>query len=496
MKKNLALTSTLFFGFLFLFSSTSWSSDAATPKVIYGDDNRLEYYQEPDPILRQMSESTAIMILKSSLKAVAGGYTLNTNETLLSEGVCPDEPFATQPSPGFCSAFLVADNVLVTAGHCISEMTLNDRAFVFGFRLNSPTQVVTFFSQDDVYYPYRVIQRSTGDSDWAVVRLDRPVAGRSPLPFRTSGNVPDNQSLCVLGYPRGIPLKISAGAAVRSNSHPDFFVANLDTYSGNSGSAVVNLETYEVEGVLVRGETDFIKDNQQDCLRSKRCTDSGCAGEDCTRATEWAAVVLNNTGPTQTPTVSPTATPTDPNQPTPTQTPSPTPTTSGISTPTPTPTLNDDHGNTFLTASHIPVNVVIPGAIQYPGDLDFFSFDAIQGELYNLETTPGSLDDTFLELYGTDGTTLLASDDDEGYGLASEIGWIASASGVFYAKVRAFKPSQVGSYSFRISGPCPFPCEDGYLPSDLNKDGLIDAKDLLLFMNEYGLSYPTPTPSR
>lgn len=494
MKIIIALLIPLLSGLIIPFSQASEPVEV-TPKVIYGDDNRLEYFQEPDPVLRTLSESTAIMLLKTSLKAAPGGFTLNTNETLLSEGACSDELFASQPSPGFCSAFLVADNILVTAGHCISENTLNDRVLVFGFRLNSATQVVTFFPQADVYYPYRVIQRSTGNSDWAVIRLDRPVVGRAPLPFRTSGIIPNNQPLCVMGYPLGIPLKISSGAAVRDNSNSSYFVANLDTYHGNSGSAVFNLDTYEVEGILVRGEDDFIWDPQKNCKRSKRCTDSGCAGEDCTRSTEWAAVVLNNIGPTMTPTLSPTATPTNPNQPTPTWTPSPTPTTSGLPTPTATQTLNDDHGNTFMTASHIPVNVVIPGTINYPGDLDFFSFDAIQGELYNIETTPGSLDDTYLELYGTDGVSLLASDDDEGYGLASEISWVAQSPGTYFAKVKAFKPSQTGTYSLRVSGPCPAPPDDGYLPSDLNKDGLIDTMDLLLFMQEYGISYPTPTPT-
>ncbi|MEK7233144.1 MAG: S46 family peptidase [Elusimicrobiota bacterium] len=39
------------------------------------------------------------------------------------------------------------------------------------------------------------------------------------------------------------------------SSNPGFFVANLDTYGGNSGSAVFNVETNLVEGILLRSES-------------------------------------------------------------------------------------------------------------------------------------------------------------------------------------------------------------------------------------------------
>jgi hypothetical protein len=76
---------------------------------------------------------------------------------------------------------------------------------------------------------------------------------------------------------------------VRNNAPAAFFVANLDTYGGNSGSPVFNSNTREVEGVLVRGETDFA--TQGGCQVSLVCPTSGCRGEDCTRTTEFANLV-------------------------------------------------------------------------------------------------------------------------------------------------------------------------------------------------------------
>ena len=119
--------------------------------------------------------------------------------------------------------------------------------------------------------------------DYAVVKLDRPVVGHNPLRLRQSGSLSVNDSIVVMGYPSGIPLKIAGGAKVRS-LQSGYFVANLDTYGGNSGSAVFNETTGEVEGILVRGETDFVSNGN--CRVSNKCKDDECRGEDVTTIAE------------------------------------------------------------------------------------------------------------------------------------------------------------------------------------------------------------------
>ena len=128
-------------------------------------------------------------------------------------------------------------------------------------------------------------------ADYAVVELDRNVTGRTPLKFRTEGQVSDNAGLVVIGHPSGIPTKVAGGANVRSQSN-GFFVANLDTYGGNSGSAVFNSKTGNVEGILVRGERDFVY--KGNCKVSNVCADDDCRGEDVTRITEAAPHIKSN----------------------------------------------------------------------------------------------------------------------------------------------------------------------------------------------------------
>src|SRR5205814_1482337 len=96
-------------------------------------------------------------------------------------------------------------------------------------------------------------QVGTG-ADWALIRLDRAVVGHQPLKINASGSIEKGTEIVVIGHPAGLPTKVAGNAAVRDASKEGFFVANLDTFGGNSGSAVFNAKTGQIEGILVRGE--------------------------------------------------------------------------------------------------------------------------------------------------------------------------------------------------------------------------------------------------
>ena len=121
------------------------------------------------------------------------------------------------------------------------------------------------------------------------MRLDRAAVGRKPVKLRSTGKINDKQSLFVIGHPCGLPQKYAPRARVRDNTPAPFFVANLDTYGGNSGSPVFNSTSSTVEGILVRGENDFV--SQGTCYVSMVCPTTGCRGEDVTRATVLAGSI-------------------------------------------------------------------------------------------------------------------------------------------------------------------------------------------------------------
>jgi len=260
------------------------SKTVFTPEVVYGDDNRVDVEDSTNENFRKWSRATAAQINATDIDE-------NNNlpdETLAqSFRLCKDQRFREQINPARCSGFLVAPDVLVTAGHCMeTNFDCETKRWVFDF-----VKGVKTLNSENVYKCVEILsQKLDGrtQEDYAVVRLDRAVSGRDHLSFRTKGDVAKDQKLVVIGHPSGLPTKIADGAKVRSTNDKAFFVANLDTFGGNSGSAVLDAETGLVEGILVRGENDYkyIEDGAGGyCQIVNVCKEDECRGEDVMRMT-------------------------------------------------------------------------------------------------------------------------------------------------------------------------------------------------------------------
>lgn len=262
--------------------------------LIYGADDRREFF-EASPAHRQLSEATVALVRNNKVALRSDGrYQLDASTTFgASYRLCAAEPYREQPNPAFCSGFMVGPDLIATAGHCVtSARDCRNTSFVFTFRLDGPGALRTVVEGSDVYACSSIVGRvqSGSGEDWAVLRTDRPIVGRAPLAIRRTGSVSLGEPLVVMGHPAGLPLKIAGGATVRANSNTIYFAANLDTYGGNSGSAVFNASTGEVEGILVRGNPDFVWTGR--CYVSNQCADTGCPGwEDVTRSTRFASLV-------------------------------------------------------------------------------------------------------------------------------------------------------------------------------------------------------------
>jgi hypothetical protein len=261
-------------------------------RAIYGTDDRKETYQKPLPHAAQLVAGSLAIVEASDLSHSAKGWLLRTTPFQTKYRLCSSEPFARQPVGCFGSGVLVAPDVVATAGHCVKGAAdLEQVRFVFGFALTAQDEPRTIFADDDVYDGKALIgRRYTPDrTDWALVRLDRRVVGRVPVPFRKSGKIADDDPVFVVGHPCGLPQKIAAGARVGQNAIDSHFSANLDTYGGNSGSPVFGAKSLQLEGLLVRGQTDFIPVG--DCYVSQVFPSTGAGGEDVTRVTEFASLI-------------------------------------------------------------------------------------------------------------------------------------------------------------------------------------------------------------
>ncbi|NLV41591.1 MAG: PASTA domain-containing protein [Candidatus Hydrogenedentes bacterium] len=278
-------------------SKDPWTPAGAQDKVVYGTDDRIDVYQETDPLRRELAGSVCGLVATSDLTPLSGGRWELSLYYYTSGGypACPGEPFGSQPVAAWCTGFLVGDDLIATAGHCFSDGEQADVRFIFGFEMADATTPVYELEASQVYTAVEVVGWAlSGGLDYCIVRVDRPVTapGAQPLPIRRSDTVPLDTPVGVIGHPAGLPKKIAFGPTteVADNAAPGYFVANLDTYGGNSGSPVFNAATGVVEGILVRGETDFNYDSDSACFYSNVLADSA-AGEEVSKSATFAQFI-------------------------------------------------------------------------------------------------------------------------------------------------------------------------------------------------------------
>ena len=109
--------------------------------------------------------------------------------------------------------------------------------------------------------------------------------------------------------------------------------------------------------------------------------------------------------------------------------------------------LPDDHGNSEGDATAIKVGADVRGTLDYDDDIDFFRFQAEQGQSYQIDVALGTLDDSILNLYDTDGW-FLDTNDDYGNTYASRLSWYAGNSGERYVAVEGYG---TGTYTLAVS---------------------------------------------
>ena len=240
-------------------------AEASSIKIIYGSDDRLDIRDVTDARLLEVASATAAKIPQWKLSA----YSDPTIDPIIqdmmtlsgSARVCGGERFATQPTLADCSGFLVGEKTLVTAGHCVDlSGSCGPNVWVFDYNLDTPGVERPLMEATNTYSCARVIRSELNERtkmDYAVIELDRPVVGRQPLRIRRRGKPGLNAPLVVIGHPSGLPTKIAGGGRILRRKK-NYFGANLDTYGGNSGSAVFHARTLEVEGILVRGDEDYV----------------------------------------------------------------------------------------------------------------------------------------------------------------------------------------------------------------------------------------------
>ena len=219
----------------------------------------VDLYQISNPFVYEAVLSTAAMIPRDRLIMVDGGGMIEQNPTQRTKS-CRMSIYQKkfgQGSSANCAGFLVGGDLIATAGHCLLNRDLREAcandAWVFGYAVTHIEDDPYLVDANDVYYCREVIHAVNDPygRDFALIRLDRPVEGRSPLRIRRNGEVPSRAQLVAIGFPDGLPAKITPAGGVHTNiSSSEFmFSADLEIFKGNSGGPVIDIDTGLVEGI-------------------------------------------------------------------------------------------------------------------------------------------------------------------------------------------------------------------------------------------------------
>jgi hypothetical protein len=234
--------------------------------VVYGEDGRSEPYDRPN--FFDESRSVAAQINKSHFgveSLLAFNIIGPTHQQAYD--LCNGEKFNSQPVIANCSGALVAPDVIMTAGHCFQTAEdCKDFDWVFGYEMNKTTGNPKTIEKNNTYHCKQVISQSLRNGvDYAFVRLDRKVTDRQPMKLAAQTyKAKVGDALVMLGYPSGLPLKVTEGGRVLSiESH--LLVTNLDAFHVNSGSPVLDEKSGEIVGILVSGRPDYVADPRKGC---------------------------------------------------------------------------------------------------------------------------------------------------------------------------------------------------------------------------------------
>ena len=202
---------------------------AANP-VIYGQDNRKDLYEVLVPQYAQLADSTVALMKSSSLRQNSSGImSVSARSLMQSMGVCSNERFADQPSGAFCSGSLIGKNLILTAGHCITDADdCKDTKFVFGYNVKAKGAYPTSVAQADVVGCKSIIHREQVGSgaDFAIIETDREITHHAALKLnlqRATVNIENGTQLLMIGHPSGLPTKLDDGGKVRDNSKNGYF---------------------------------------------------------------------------------------------------------------------------------------------------------------------------------------------------------------------------------------------------------------------------------
>ena len=268
--------------------------------AIYGTMDNT--FAENNANMRSQATGIALMVQPSKVEfnnnsiriKGAPSHKINWNtEGTEKQSLCINEPFyyETVATGETCTAFLVNENQIITAGHCVhniakaelvnpwpnsvsevepdavsAEKMCQHVNFIFGVTKARADNKGFNISKSNHYKCKKIdkMYLMEGFFDYALITLDRPVKKRYIFPLGDDTNSKIGDSVYMLGHPMGMAVTYSSNAKIKK-IYSGTFKANLDAFGGSSGAPVIDKKSEAVIGILSGGESDFKSHSTKSC---------------------------------------------------------------------------------------------------------------------------------------------------------------------------------------------------------------------------------------
>jgi hypothetical protein len=261
-----------------------------------------EAYSKNYKKFEAIAKSVPALIPKKYLSRNANGdYTFNVIKPYWKTYEFCDEyvRFGLQPSYAIGTAFIVKNNLIVTAAHCLEGIKPSDIMVVFGYEMINDKNYLKILNQNNVYEIESIDTHKdvANHKDFAFIKTKAKLSNNC-MPLQIRNNiVQSNEELFVIGYPQGLPIKCTGNCKFFLNVilPANIFKVKGDIFEGNSGSPVLDNKG-QVVGMVIGGglDTDIFKEN--DCPFIYNCdinSRGSCLGESIQRTNVIKASLSN-----------------------------------------------------------------------------------------------------------------------------------------------------------------------------------------------------------
>ncbi|GAB4020779.1 MAG: hypothetical protein Fur0010_23730 [Bdellovibrio sp.] len=235
--------------------------------AVLGKDNRISFSQLEEFNPSKLASATATQIEVRYLKeSNIEEYATYPSGKL--QNTCPGEKYSEFHTLGGCSGFLIDENILVTAGHCRDySKGCDQEAWLFN-HFESPQYPQAKLKKENIVRCLEVLDyRHDGEADFAVLKLERKIKNATILKIDLADQAETNDPVAVLGYPLGLPFVYTPGGRI-IKKEKNLILTDSDAFKNNSGSALFNLRTGYVEGILTNSMRGMSSNQLDGCQLS------------------------------------------------------------------------------------------------------------------------------------------------------------------------------------------------------------------------------------